>query len=355
MQRLKVVVLGAGGLVAQRLQQRLVHHPWFRLAAVAGSPRFRGKALGAVPWALDERRPDLPEVLVEDVADEATMKRLVEDGVSVAFSSLPSEEARRLEPMWVNAGMTVFSNASAYRGVSGVPLVIPEVNPEALGQTEPLRHACATNCTLLPLVLPLASLHEAFGVQSYRMRSEQGLSGGGHAYMQQAMTKGAVDPSIPGEAEKTETELERVLGWSGEASLSCQRVMRPDGHHVFVEAKTEHAVDHDAVQTALKEWSNRHRSSLPSAPHQPLMLVSSIDVKAHLFADGSDYPQRPDPAVDLHAGMAIVVGGISCPTSHTVRFEAFSHNTIRGAAGGVIYLAELAHDMQLLPVSPVHP
>ena len=355
MQRLKVVVLGAGGLVAQRLQQRLVHHPWFRLTAVAGSPRFRGKPLSDVPWALDEQRPDLPEMSVEDVADQATISRLVEDGVSVAFSSLPSEEARRLEPMWVEAGMTVFSNAGAYRGVSGVPLVIPEVNPEALGQTGLLRHACATNCTLLPLVLPLASLHEAFGVQSYRMRSEQGLSGGGHAYMQQAMAEGSVDTSIPGEAEKTATELEHVLGWSGQASLSCQRVMRSDGHHVFVELEVEQEVDHDGVQTVLKQWSERHRSTLPSAPHQPLMLVPSIDVESHLFADGSGYPQRPDPAMDLKAGMAIVVGNIACPTPHLVRFEAFSHNTIRGAAGGVIYLAELAHDMQLLPVNPVHP
>ena len=85
------------------------------------------------------------------------------------------------------------------------------------------------------------------------------------------------------------------------------------------------------------------------------MLVPSIDVESHLFADGSGYPQRPDPAMDLKAGMAIVVGNIACPTPHLVRFEAFSHNTIRGAAGGVIYLAELAHDMQLLPVNPVHP
>ena len=355
MQRLKVVVLGAGGLVAQRLQQRLVNHPWFSLAAVAGSPRFRGEVLSAVPWVLSEQRPDLPELLVEDVADQATMKRLAEDGITMAFSSLPSKEAKRLEPLWSDAGVTVFSNASAYRGANGVPLVVPEINPEALGQTRPLRHACATNCTLLPLVLPLASIHQAFGLKTYRMRSEQGLSGGGHAYMQQALAEGSVDTSIPGEAEKTASELEQVLGWSGQASLSCRRVMRPDGHHVFVEAEVEQTVDRRAVEAALEQWSTRHRRSLPSAPHQPLMLTSSIDVEAHLFADGDGYPQRPDPAVDLDAGMAVVVGSIACPTQHTVRFEAFSHNTIRGAAGGVIYLAELAYDMELLPFSPVHP
>ena len=355
MQRIKVAVLGAGGLVAQRLQQRLIHHPWFSLVAVAGSPRFKGHALSSVPWVLTEQRPDLPDVVVDDVADEAAIRRLVSEGVSVAFSSLPSTEAQQLEPLWVNAGVAVFSNASAYRGVDGVPLVIPEINPTALGSAIPLRHACATNCTPIPLVLPLAPFHEAFGLKGYTMRSEQGLSGGGHAYMERAMSEGAVDPAIPGEAEKTASELETVLGWAGKAVLNCGRVMRPDGHHVFVEAHVERPVDEKAVMNALETWSNEHRTTLPSAPHQPLMLTPAIDVEAHLFADGHGYPERPDPATELDAGMAVVVGSILCPTDRSIRFEAFSHNTIRGAAGGVIYLAELAHEMELLSSSPGHP
>ena len=355
MQRIKVAVLGAGGLVAQRLQQRLIHHPWFSLVAVAGSPRFRGHSLSSVPWVLTEQRPDLPDVVVDDVADEAAIRRLVSEGVSVAFSSLPSTEAQQLEPLWVNAGVAVFSNASAYRGADGVPLVIPEINPTALRTSKPLRHACATNCTLIPLVLPLAAIHEAFGLEGYTMRSEQGLSGGGHAYMERAMSEGAVDPTIPGEAEKTASELETVLGWAGEAVLNCGRVMRPDGHHVFVEADVERPVDEKAVMNALERWSNEHRTTLPSAPHQPLMLTPAIDVEAHLFANGHGYPERPDPATELDAGMAVAVGSITCPTDRSIRFEAFSHNTIRGAAGGVIYLAELAHEMELLSSSPAHP
>lgn len=355
MQRIKVAVLGAGGLVAQRLQQRLIHHPWFSLVAVAGSPRFRGHSLSSVPWVLTEQRPDLPDVVVSDVADEAAIRRLVSEGVSVAFSSLPSTEAQQLEPLWVNAGVAVFSNASAYRGADGVPLVIPEINPTALRTSKPLRHACATNCTLIPLVLPLAAIHEAFGLKGYTMRSEQGLSGGGHAYMERAMSEGAVDPTIPGEAEKTASELETVLGWAGEAVLNCGRVMRPDGHHVFVEADVERPVDEKAVMNALERWSNEHRTTLPSAPHQPLMLTPAIDVEAHLFANGHGYPERPDPATELDAGMAVAVGSITCPTDRSIRFEAFSHNTIRGAAGGVIYLAELAHEMELLSSSPAHP
>ena len=151
MKRLKVAVLGAGGLVAQRLQQRLANHPWFTLAAVAGSPRFQGRSLNTVPWVLEEARPSLPELTVLDATDGMTVERLAEEGVSVAFSALPSREAKDLEPMWAGAGIAVFSNASAHRRRDGVPLVIPEINAEALRPQdgEPLRHACATNCTLL--------------------------------------------------------------------------------------------------------------------------------------------------------------------------------------------------------------
>ena len=238
MQRLSVAVLGAGGLVAQRLQQRLANHPWFELGAVAGSPRYLGVDLDKVPWILQDERPSLPSLKVVDASSRSTVEALAKAGVSVAFSALPSEEARHLEPMWVEAGIKVFSNASTFRRHEGVPFVIPEINPVALTEQSggQLRHACATNCTLLPLILPLAALHETYGLTGYTMRSEQGLSGGGHAYMEAAIAKGRVESTIPGEAEKTEAELRHLLGWNGEANLACQRVMRSDGHHVFVEA-----------------------------------------------------------------------------------------------------------------------
>ena len=357
MERVKVAVLGAGGLVAQRLQQRLVNHPWFELVAVAGSPRFHHQDLRNVPWVLEEHRPPLPDLTVLDVASEGTVSELVSMGVAIAFSSLPQTQAAELEPLWVKGGITVFSNASAFRMTPGVPLVIPEVNPEALEENgRVLTHACATNCTLLPLILPLTALHEAYGLVSYTMRSEQGLSGGGHGYMQAALEEGTVDPTIPGEAEKTEAEFEKILQWEGAASLNCQRVMRADGHQVFVEATFDRAVEFDGVLAALEEWSTRcAMPHLPSAPHRPLSMVDAIVPSEHLFADGEGFPVNPDPAVDRAAGMAVVVGGLACPDARTVRFEAYSHNTLRGAAGGVVLLAELAHWKGLVPTKPVHP
>lgn len=358
MKRLKVAVLGAGGLVAQRLQQRLANHPWFTLAAVAGSPRFQGRSLNTVPWVLEEARPSLPELTVLDATDGMTVERLAEEGVSVAFSALPSREAKDLEPMWARAGIAVFSNASAHRRRDGVPLVIPEINAEALRPEdgEPLRHACATNCTLLPLVFPLAALHHAFGLEAYTMRSEQALSGGGHAYMQGALDAGRVEAAIPGEAEKTGAEFRHVLDWDGGSTLVCNRVMRADGHHVFVEATLTAPVETGQVLDALTEWSNKRRfNHLPSAPHHPLMVVDSVDVTAHLHADGQDFPAQPDPSVDFSAGMAVVVGGVEVLNPNRVRFEAFSHNTLRGAAGGVVLLAELAHAMELISPMDPHP
>lgn len=358
MERLKVAVLGAGGLVAQRLQQRLAHHPWFTLAAVAGSTRFLGQPLCDVPWVLEEERPALPDLVVLDVNDPAVVERLVAEGVRAAFSALPAAEALLVEPMWAQAGITVFSNASAHRRVDGVPLVIPEINAEALRPPEGgvLRHACATNCTLLPLVFPLAALHHAFGLEAYTMRSEQALSGGGHPYMTQALSEGTVDAEIPGEAEKTGAEFRHVLDWKGTSQLRCQRIMRADGHHVFVEATLAQPTDEDGLRHAMTEWSMRQRfHDLPSAPSQPLMVEDSVDVNTHLYADGSAYPPQPDPAVDLKAGMAVVVGNIEMLNPTTVRFQAYNHNTLRGAAGGVVLLAELAYAMELMPPMRPHP
>ena len=351
MQRLKVAVLGAGGLVAQRLQQRLSSHPWFSLEAVAGSPRFEGMAFADVPWTLDEDRPAFPSMQVLDVLSHETPKRLRSSGVRVAFSALPSEQAIDIEPRWAEAGIVVFSNASAYRGATGIPLVVPEINGKELANTGggPLLHACATNCTLLPLALPLAALNEAFGLIAFTMRSEQGLSGGGHAYMQEAIADGRVDPEIPGEAEKTGQEFDTVLDWTGSRIINCARVMRKDGHQVFVTATFERPFDPEEARHALQRWSDNNRfNNLPSSPHQPLMLVDCVDAGVHLFADGKGYPGNPNPAVDLDAGMAIVVGNLESPEPMVLQFQALSHNTIRGAAGGLIFLAELALHMNLI-------
>jgi len=350
MTRIKAVVLGSSGLVAQRLLQRLAHHPWFETHAVAGSPQRVGKALSSLPWRLPEPRPTLPEFNVIALDDPAVIQRCRSAGVGVVFSALPTEVARHVEPMWAEAGMPVLSNAAAFRRVEGVPLVVPEVNPAELNGLSATQRpmVCATNCTLLPLLLPLTALHEAFGLKAWTMRSEQALSGGGYALIDEVARAGDCPPNIPGEAEKTEAEFRHLLNWEGRATLTCRRVNRLDGHHVFIEAEFEHELHLPAVVNALSAWSQRVTPRhLPSAPDRAIMLVDEVDPVNHVYADGTRLEAVGDPSRDLNLGMAVVVGNLEV-SGRRVRFEALSHNTLRGAAGGVVYLAELAVDMGLL-------
>ncbi|HJM55422.1 MAG TPA: hypothetical protein QGI72_04165 [Poseidonia sp.] len=352
MDRLMTVVLGASGLVAQRLQQRLHNHPWFELSAIAGKSTRKGTSIESIPWKLDEPRPELPILLIEDVHDYEVPAKLYEEGIRIAFSALPSEHALKIEPMWAKAGITVFSNASSYRLTEGVPLVIPEINPTMLNEMGQAGFpiACATNCTLLPIIMPLAPMHREYILKSMSVRSEQALSGGGYRLLEQYQdNEGHIDAEVPGEAQKTEDEFRRILNWDGDANIVCTRIARKDGHHVFVTAKFERKISEKEVHECLEQWNKQHSEHRqPSAPHSPLMVVPKLDVAQHLFTDGKSFENTPDPASDLKAGMGIVVAAIECLDDQTVRFEGYSHNTLRGAAGGVVYLAELAYTMDKL-------
>jgi aspartate-semialdehyde dehydrogenase len=352
MDRLKTIVLGASGLVAQRLQQRLYQHPWFELSAIAGRSERKGEFLDSIQWKLDEKRPTFDSIKIEDVYDADLPKKLYDAGIRVAFSALPSKHALQVEPMWAQSGITVFSNASSYRQTEGVPLVIPEINRDMLTQLGAVGYplACATNCTLLPIIIPLTPLHRAFGLRSFSVRTEQALSGGGYRLLDHR--EGNSEPlnqEIPGEAEKTEAEFRRILEWTGTADIVCKRVDRKDGHFVAVTAQFETDITTEEVQQCLDDWNTlTANQQLPSAPFSPMMIQSNLDVNDHLFGNGIAFEGTPDPSKNLKTGMAIIVASIESLDSRTVSFEAYSHNTIRGAAGGVVYLAELAYSMHLL-------
>ena len=344
MHRHKAIVLGAGGLVGQRLQQRLVNHPMFEIAAVAGSPSSAGRQLSEIAWRLDEPRPALPEMVVVDSNAENLSELCRSMNIEYAFSALPSSIAIDVEKALVNAGITVFSNASSYRRVQGVPLLIPEINPQHYHES---RHYCATNCTLIPLVLPVAALAKTTEIRSVKMRSEQALSGAGWSLLfDDDALAGRVNPSIEGEAEKTAAEFLHVMGECSDQSVTpagmdveihCERVARPNGHQVFVELVTSQPLNHDQIIEAFRMLGLG--GELPSRPNQAIHLVEQIDVDRHLWSDGTSFNDDPDPSKDLKTGMAVVVGNLSV-NGCKITFSAYSHNTVRGAAGGVVYLAE---------------
>ncbi|MDP6233924.1 MAG: hypothetical protein QF839_07080 [Candidatus Poseidoniaceae archaeon] len=346
------VVLGASGLVGQRLQQRLANHPMFEVRALAGSARTAGTNPADLTWGLEGHAPalDLPPVL--DVQDPGLVGKLHDLGVTWAFSAVPSDVALSLETRLVDGGFRVCSNASAHRRHAEVPLVVADLNPQHL-RVRPegeLLHACATNCTLIPLLMPYLALHRAFGVVNYHATSEQARSGAGYALLRGEVP---LTPDIPGEAEKTMAELAWITGRLAQGRIEpatidgrmrCQRVDVADGHIVDVVFELAQPVALQDVNAALDAFApHPDAAGLPSAPLKPLMRVEgSVRREAHLWADGLGFPAEVNPATNLQAGMAVVVGDVEMEGSSRVRLRSLSHNTVRGAAGGVVLLAELA-------------
>jgi aspartate-semialdehyde dehydrogenase len=289
---------------------------------------------------------------VLDVQDPGLVGKLHDLGVTWAFSAVPSEVALSLETRLVDGGFRVCSNASAHRRHADVPLVVADLNPQHL-RVRPegeLLHACATNCTLIPLLLPYLALHRAFGVVSYHATSEQARSGAGYALLRGEVP---LTPDIPGEAEKTMAELAWITGRLAQGRIEpatidgrmrCQRVDEADGHIVDVVFELAQPVALQDVNAAIDAFSpHPDAAGLPSAPQKPLMRVEcSVRREAHLWADGLGFPAEVNPAINLQAGMAVVVGDVEMEGPSRVRLRSLSHNTVRGAAGGVVLLAELA-------------
>ena len=354
MRRRPTVVLGASGLVGQRMQQRLCNHPWFELKAVGGRHENAGKLLEQIPWKLEQVRPTLPSVPIFDLSSDSFIENMLELDIEVAFSCLPSDVAERIESKLAQAGIAVFSNASFNRGKEGIPLVIPEINAEhcsAFSTSEgPIM--CGTNCTLIPMAVPLAALR-TFEIQTVRMRSEQALSGAGWQLLfDDDANKRILDSEIPGEAEKVAEELLHVFGTQDgtsvvpakiELDIKCQRVARRDGHQVFVETTFTHPISLESVLQAFTlHQFPKSVMRCPSAPAHPLHIVEHVDVEHHLWSNGTTFADQPRPSEDLRTGMSITVGDLKIIDKYTLSFSAYSHNTIRGAAGGTMLLAEQA-------------
>lgn len=312
MSRYSVAILGASGLVGQRLQELLHSHPFFEVVAIAGSPRNVGLMFDEIEWRLESKRPNY-DILICSMSD-------IPD-VDIAFSALPSNVAEIVEPSLVARGIHVFSNASAFRRIAGIPLVIPEVNPDAMSTYE--GHACATNCTVVPVVTPIIGLKK-LGIKSVTIHTRQALSGGGWKLLfDEDANSGNVNPFIPGEEEKLIAELKLLLDLEIPVLASCNRVPEKDGH--FVSCGVE--VSRDTTVEEVRELMNLPTLDLPSSPSEVNMIID-------------DSPNR-DEHLWNGDGMATTVGNIRV-RGNIIRFDALSHNTIRGAAGGVILLAEFA-------------
>lgn len=325
-----VAILGATGMVGQRFVQLLAGHPVFRVAELCASERSAGRRYeDAAPWRLGGDNP-LPDAEVLPCDPGAVRSRVV-------FSALDSAAARTVEPAFRDAGRAVLTNASPFRMAEGVPLLVPEVNPE---HAEWVRGKAGfivanPNCTHQALTLALAPLHRRWGVQAVSCASYQAVSGAGYPGESAWDMLGNVHPHPGDEEEKVASEPRKILDAPDlRISARCVRVPVSDGHLVAAQVLLAEDPGLDAIVEALRSFVGPY--ALPSSP-RPLL---------HLLA-GRDRPQ-PRLDADRGRGMAVSLGRIERCEVFTVKFFALAHNAIRGAAGGAIANAELLLEKGIL-------
>ena len=351
MKTYKVGVIGGTGMVGQRFISLMERHPWFQLTAIAASPRSAGKtyeeAVGA-RWAMDTPIPAQAKTMV--VLDAQADAAKVAEQVDFVFSAvdMKKEEIRALEEAYAQLECPVVSNNSAHRWTPDVPMVVPEINPEHIQVIEAQRKRLGTkrgfiavksNCSLqsyVPALHPLRS----FGLERVLVCTYQAISGAGKTFDTWPEMLDNVIPYIGGEEEKSEQEPLKLWGKvengvivnaSGPAfTAQCLRVPVSNGHMAAVFADFANKPAEDEIKALWAGFKGRAQElALPSAPKQFL----------HYFEE----PDRPQTRLDrmLEGGMAVSIGRLRPDTQYDYKFVCLSHNTLRGAAGGAVLLAEL--------------
>jgi aspartate-semialdehyde dehydrogenase len=345
-------ILGSRGLVGQRYLQRMVNHSWLNPVSVIGSSSTVGLKISDLPWSLDEARPELPEIVVKDLVDiDQLISELRAEKVEIIFSAIPDEVAIRVEKKLAKEGFIVISHALAHRMDSDVPLVIPTINSDHLTLLESQNYGAGyliscSNCMVVPIALTLHPLISNFDFSSVNIVTEQSLSGGGRGLLTKGRMGMPINSAIPGESESIVRELNKILakkydGIFQEANLGskvwCSRVNREYGHLASIEVEFTNEV---SVYKIIEEWqkysSESFDSRLPSSTRIINFVDGKLDVEEHRWS-GSE---SRNPVEDLCAAMAVSIGEIEV-TGKKLRFKVVSDNTILGAAGYGVLLAEL--------------
>ena len=351
MKQYKVGVIGGTGMVGQRFVTLMEHHPWFQLTAIAASPRSAGKTYEeavAGRWAMKTPIPEEAKSLV--VLDAEADVEKIADMVDFVFCAvdMKKEEIRALEERYAKAECPVVSNNSAHRWTDDVPMVVPELNPEHLEVIPAQRQRLGTkrgfiavksNCSIqsyAPALHPLLK----FGIEKALVCTYQAISGAGKTFERWPEMVDNLIPYIGGEEEKSEQEPLKVWGKVENGKIvmaegpaitaQCLRVPVSDGHTAAVFVSFVNKPSEAEIKEIWASFRGRAQElDLPSAPKQFL----------HYFEE----PDRPQAKLDrdLEGGMAISLGRLRPDTQYDYKFVGLSHNTLRGAAGGAVLLAEL--------------
>jgi aspartate-semialdehyde dehydrogenase len=349
MKKIPAAILGATGSVGQRFVQLLDQHPLFEVVCLTGSDRTIGTRYGdTCRWLLADPMPEWAKNIKVVATDPAQVDELV------IFSALPADIALTVEADFALKGSMVFSNASAYRMAADVPILIPEVNAEHAKLVDIQRKergwkggiVTNSNCTSTGITVAFKALLDAFGIAKAFVVSMQALSGAGYPGVPSMDILDNVIPYIGGEEHKVEIEPLKMLGsFDGKKivdasfviSAHTNRVAVTDGHMVCasVALKNKASVE-DAIEVIRSYRGPEISQNLPSSP-LPVMLYRTEN-------------DRPQPRMDRMTGkgMTTVVGRLREDPLFDLKMVIYSHNTIRGAAGGSVYNAEVLHKMGYL-------
>lgn len=352
MKKYNVGVIGATGMVGQRFITLLADHPWFELKILAASSRSAGKtyaeAVGS-KWAMDTEIPDFVRGMT--VFDAEADAEKIAGTVDFVFSAvnMKKEEIRALEEKYAKLECPVVSNNSAHRWTPDVPMVVPEINPQHIEVIHAQRRRLGTkrgfiavksNCSLQSYVPALHPLKDAFGLTKALVCTYQAISGAGKTFETWPEMIDNVIPYIGGEEEKSEQEPLKLWGTVEDGVIKnadgpsitaqCLRVPVANGHMAAVFMSFDRKPTIEEIKARWAAYSGRAQElKLPSAPKQFL----------HYFEE----PDRPQTRLDrnLENGMAVSIGRLRPDTQYDYKFVCLSHNTLRGAAGGAVLLAEL--------------
>ena len=347
MKQYKVGVIGGTGMVGQRFVTLLENHPWFQLTAIAASAKSAGKPYWETVgsrWALDVPCPEEAKSLV--VLDAEADAEKLAGMVDFCFCAvnMKKEEIHALEEKYAKLECPIVSNNSANRWTDDVPMVVPEINAEHLEVIEAQRMRLGTkrgfiavksNCSLQSYVPALHPLLK-YGLESALVCTYQAISGAGKTFQRWPEMVDNCIPYIGGEEPLKlwgHVENGKIVKAEGPAiTAQCFRVACQDGHMAAVFMKFKEGCK-PSIQQIKEDWAAfrgpAQELELPSAPKQFL----------HYFEE----PDRPQTKLDrmLEHGMAVSLGRLREDTQYDYKFVGLSHNTLRGAAGGAVLLAEL--------------
>ena len=351
MKTYNVGIIGATGMVGQRFAVLLENHPWFKVKALAASPRSAGKtyaeAVGS-RWLLEKPMPEsMKDIVVMDATADIEKITAQVDFVFCAVD-MKKDEIKALEEAYAKHECPVMSNNSAHRFTDDVPMIIPEINDDHLAIVEAQKARLGTkrgfisvksNCSIQSYVPALHPLKK-FGIKNVLACTYQAISGAGKTFDTWPEMVDNLIPYIGGEEEKSEKEPLKVWGEMKDGKIvpattpcittQCLRVPVSNGHFAAVFVSFENKPSKEEILQIWKEYKGVPQElELPSAPKQFLN-----------YFEEDNYPQAKLHR-NLENGMAVSIGRLREDTQYDYKFVCLSHNTLRGAAGGAVEMAEL--------------